>query len=179
MTVKPAAHILPLALPLFLASVLIISLSFPAMADTREMLGSFRDWDAIKTVRDNGEKFCHIISMPKSTQPAGANRGDIYITITHRPRRKVRDEVNIVMGYPLRTGSEVTATIGGGSYGLFSEGTTAWHYTQEDDAEMVTAMKRGNSLVVRGTSSRGTNTTDRYSLTGFTAAYNAITAACN
>jgi hypothetical protein len=44
---------------------------------------------------------------------------------------------------------------------------------------MVAAMRRGNSLVVEGTSARGTVTTDRYSLSGFTAAHNAISRACN
>jgi len=39
-------------------------------------------------------------------------------------------------------------------------------------------MRRGGTLVVKGTSSRGTDTTDRYSLMGFTAAHNAISQAC-
>jgi len=161
-----------------LAGVFITSFSGPAFSQKREILGSFRDWDAILVERENGERHCMMISMPKRTQPAGANRGEIYMTVTHRPRRKVRDEVNIVVGYPLRTGSEVITTIGGDNYKMFSEGGGAWHYTQEDDSRMVASMKRGNNLVVRGTSSRGTNTTDSYSLTGFTAAYNAISAAC-
>ena len=33
-------------------------------------------------------------------------------------------------------------------------------------------------MVVRGVSSRGTQTTDTYSLSGFTAAYRAINTAC-
>jgi hypothetical protein len=33
-------------------------------------------------------------------------------------------------------------------------------------------------MVIKGTSSRGTLTTDTYSLAGFTAAYNAIEQAC-
>lgn len=163
---------------ILLVGVILTGFSGLAFSQKREILGSFRDWDAILIERENGEKICHVISIPKNIQPTGANRGDIYITVTHRPRRKVKDEVNIVVGYPLRVGSEVTATIGGTRYNMFSEGRGAWHYTQEDDARMVAAMKRGNTLVVRGTSSRGTNTTDTYSLTGFTAAYNAITAAC-
>jgi hypothetical protein len=33
-------------------------------------------------------------------------------------------------------------------------------------------------MIVKGTSSRGTLTTDTYSLSGFTAAFNAISKAC-
>ena len=39
-------------------------------------------------------------------------------------------------------------------------------------------MKRGRKMVVKGKSSRGTATTDTYSLTGFSAAYKAIGEAC-
>ncbi|MGB1026239.1 MAG: invasion associated locus B family protein, partial [Rhodospirillaceae bacterium] len=39
-------------------------------------------------------------------------------------------------------------------------------------------MKRGRDMIVKGTSSRGTVTTDTYSLSGVTAAMNAIDKAC-
>ena len=43
---------------------------------------------------------------------------------------------------------------------------------------VVDAMIRGARLVVKGTSSRGTKTTDTYSLKGFSAAFKAIGKAC-
>lgn len=49
----------------------------------------------------------------------------------------------------------------------------------EEDRKLVKAMKAGSKMVVVGYSSRGTKTTDTYSLSGFTAAYNAISKACN
>lgn len=39
-------------------------------------------------------------------------------------------------------------------------------------------MKAGRTMIVRGTSTRGTATTDTYSLTGFTAGMKAIDEAC-
>ena len=45
-------------------------------------------------------------------------------------------------------------------------------------ATTVEAMKRGTEMVVRGISSRGTRTTDTYSLSGVTAAMNEIDKAC-
>ena len=44
---------------------------------------------------------------------------------------------------------------------------------------MVQAMRRGNELVFKGTSERGTLTTDSYSLKGVTAAMKAIDRACS
>ena len=45
-------------------------------------------------------------------------------------------------------------------------------------AKLVRAMKSGNRMVVYGTSSRGTKTTDTYSLSGFTAMKKRIDKAC-
>jgi len=150
----------------------------PANAERREILGSFRDWDAVLIERDNGEKHCMMISTPKDQQPTNVNHGEVYMTVVHRPRRQIRDQINFVTSYDLKVGSEATATISSTRYTMFVEGRDAWHYTQEDDTRMVGSMKRGNTLVMRATSARGTNTTYRFSLTGFTAAYNAISAAC-
>ncbi|MDX1424550.1 MAG: invasion associated locus B family protein, partial [Kiloniellales bacterium] len=46
------------------------------------------------------------------------------------------------------------------------------------DQAIVKAMRAGSSMVVKGTSSRGTVTTDTYSLLGFSKAYAAISKAC-
>jgi len=161
-----------------LAGCLITGFSFPAEAEKREILGSFRDWDTIQIERDNGEKHCMMISMPKRSSPGNVTHGEVYMTVTHRPRRKVRDEINFVAGYDLRVGSEVRGTIGNTGYTMFSEGRNGWNYSQEDDGKMVAGMKRGSTLAIRATSSRGTNTSYTFSLTGFTAAYNTITEAC-
>ena len=46
------------------------------------------------------------------------------------------------------------------------------------DAALVRAMMAGSQMTVRVTSGRGPVTTDRYSLTGFTAAINSMNASC-
>jgi len=149
--------------------------------DKTDLVGSFNDWDAFTLRQENGNRVCYMVSVPKSWKASreDARRGDIYITVTHRPAAEVRDQVNVVVGYPLRQNSEVTATVDNQtSFELFTQGDGAWLYTAEQDRKMVQAMRRGISLVVEGTSTRGTDTTDRYSLMGFTAAYNAISKAC-
>lgn len=161
------------------AALAVVAFGPGASAQKRDLLGSFRDWDALVIERDNGEKICYMISIPKSKQPTSVTHGDVYITVTHRPRRKVRDEVNFVTAYDLKTGSDARATIGGSRYSMFTEGKGAWNADPGDDTRMVSSMKRGNDLVVTATSARGTNTTYKFSLLGFTAAYNAISEACS
>jgi hypothetical protein len=60
--------------------------------------------------------------------------------------------------------------IGGEDYQLFTDGEWAWPASPEEDAEIVAAMKAGAEAVVTAVSSRGTTTTDTFSLMGFTAA---------
>lgn len=153
-------------------------LGTPAVGQEGDRIARERDWDAYTGVDSRGNKICYVISVPQDTNPKNVNRGDIYVTVTHRPRIGAENEVNIIVGYPIRIDSEVTATIGNRRFRLFTEGDGAWLRTRREDNDMVAAMRGGNSMIVRGTSQRGTDTRDRYSLMGFTAAHQAATRAC-
>ena len=169
-----------LALALMIGALALILLpgSEAFAADKRDLLGSYRDWDALVITKDGGEKQCYMISVPKTKSPGNVTHGDVYLTVTQRPRVNVTDEVNFVAGYSFRPNTEVAASIGKRNFRMFTEGDGAWLRTPREDAQMVAAMKAGESLFLRGTSTRGTNTSYRLSLAGFTAAYNASKRAC-
>jgi hypothetical protein len=149
----------------------------PALGATPKLLGSNRDWDAF-TVGDGQEKSCYIRSAPTKSLPTGVNRGEIFLFVTHRPAGKVQKEVSFISGYPFKPDSSVTATVDAQNFTLFTEGDGAWLETPGEDAKLVTAMKKGSTLVIKGISARGTKTTDNVSLAGFTAAMNSIDKAC-
>ncbi len=161
----------------------LLALTFAVEADAQpkpRKLSTHRDWDAM-TAGSGDSRVCYVISVPKKTYISrqGARRGDIYLTVTHRPAFGVKDEVNVVVGYPIRRGSEARISVDGKrTYQFFTEGSGTWAYDPKDDRAVVAAMKAGVNLEVRATSQRGTNTRDTFSLRGFTAAYNAATAAC-
>lgn len=155
-----------------------VGLGSEANARGREFLGSFKDWDAFLEKRDKGEKSCYMISVPKETAPKNVSRGQIYIIITHWPQAKIKSQFNAVLGYPVKPDSAGSVIIDGKPVKLFLSGDGAWAYNDKEDQQLTAAMKRGTSLVVKGVSQRGTETTDTYSLGGFTAAHNAITQAC-
>lgn len=149
--------------------------------ENKSLLGSYNDWDAWRARYSDGSVVCFMLSEVEDWSASRKNvrRGDIYTIVSHRPEADVRDEVNVVVGYPFKEGSTATAVIDGSeSFEMFTKGDGAWNYDSQADKEMVAAMKKGLKLVVRGTSSRGTRTTDTYSLSGFTAAHNAISDAC-
>lgn len=169
----------------FIATTLVVcatmAASAPAFADQREPLGSFRDWDAFMDTKDNGDKVCYMISSPKrtTTSKAISSRGDTFMMITHWPARKDRNVVSVIAGFTYKGQSEVRATIDGKTtFTFFTEADSAWLDTKAKDETMVAAMKRGGNVSVVGSSTRDTRLTDRYSLSGFTAAHNRISEAC-
>ncbi|MHA1599872.1 MAG: invasion associated locus B family protein [Alphaproteobacteria bacterium] len=147
------------------------------MAQGIERLGDFGDWSSFQFTED-GNKACYMASQPKKAVGDYKKRGDIYAIVTHRPGEKLHDEVSILAGYSYKEGSTVQVVIGGKTFELFTQGDGAWAKDKKADKTLVKAMIKGSSMVVKGTSARGTKTSDTYSLKGFTKAYAAIGKAC-
>ena len=163
-----------------LLSVAVIAfLPASAAAQEIEVLGTFGDWEAVAyTVSE--AKSCYLTSVPKKAEGKYKKRGEIYARVTHRPAGHEVGVVSITTGYNYREGSEVEVKIGGHQFTLYTHPATpdtAWAYDEEERA-LIRAMIQGKTMVVRGTSWRGTLTEDTYSLTGFTAGYKAIGKAC-
>lgn len=97
-------------------------------------------------------------------------RGEILLMVFYRPGAEVQGQIAFTGGYPFAPGSTVNVDIGGTEFELFTEGEWAWPTSPQDDAKIVTAMKRGADAVLSAQSSRGTTTKDTFSLLGFTAA---------
>ena len=139
------------------------------------------DWSVF--VEDN-PKECWAVSAPKETvntrdgAPVDARRGDILLFVFYRPEGGANGQVAFSGGYPFAGGSKVTLDINGTAFDLFTEGEWAWPASPEADAQIVAAMKRGSSAVLRGQSGRGTQTTDSFSLLGFTASVDEAAARC-
>jgi hypothetical protein len=105
--------------------------------------------------------------------------------------RKVRNEVQTLVGYPMKPTTDSffhRAVVDGKAYPMKSiaddpatpitDSEAAWLSSTNDEAGFVAALKAGVKLVVQGTSARGTETTDTYSLAGVTKAMEAIDKAC-
>ena len=114
----------------------------------------------------------------KDGRVVAVTRGEILLMVFFRPDAGVSGQVAFTGGYPFADGSTVNLDIGGTEFELYTEGEWAWPATAQDDAKLVTAMKRGADAVVTAVSSRGTTTKDTFSLLGFTAAYGDAEARC-
>ena len=143
-----------------------------------QLIDVYSKWEAY-TYSEDGQKVCYMGSQPTSAKGDYTKRGKIYVMVTHRPALKLLNEVSFITGYTYKSGSEVDLRIDSKRFKLFTHDDSAWAVNSEEDRKLVSAMKSGSSMVVVGYSSRDTKTTDTYSLSGFTAAYNAISKACN
>ena len=156
---------------------LLFSVSAKA-AEMPKVLGEYGDWTAW-TYNDRGNLICYMSSTPKKDEGKYTKRGDIYTIITHRPSEKTFDEVSFVAGYSFDTKAPFTIKIGDKTFkNTFTEGTKGWMVSPQEDRNLIVAMKRGERMIVDGTSNRGTATKDTYSLKGFSSAYQAISAKC-
>ena len=198
-----------------MASALVLSAA-PAFAQAAPTnLGTFKAWTAWQGSDEYG-KICFVSAAPDTMEPSQVNgkpinRDPAHFLIIHRDKapainadgsaakdakgnpvfRKVRNEVQTLMGYPLQpTSDSFTHSADGDSksYPMKSipddpatpikDNEAAWLASMDDEAGFVAALKKGSKLVVHGTSLKGTKTTDTYSLGGVTAAMDAIDKAC-
>ena len=142
----------------------------------QEKLGDFRDWIAVSFV-ENGTRNCYIVSEPTKEEGKYTQRGPVYVQVTLRDGAGPA-VVSFQAGYRFKEESEVHVQIDDGTQALFTESEMAWAYPGEDKM-LIDRMRQGRRMVVVGTSWRGTETTDTYSLYGFTKAYNEILHSCS
>ncbi len=158
----------------FLAIAFAIA-AVPAGAQTETRTAAHKDWSVFES-GSGGSKVCWIVTQPtewkarRGGKEVQVNRGPIYLMVAIRPGDGVKNEVSFLSGYPFKRGSKVRTSIGGGNWEMFTEAENAWLSSKEQDDAMVAAMRKGASATVVGVSSRGTETIDTFSLSGFTAA---------
>lgn len=154
----------------------------PAAAQTSSnRVAEASDWAVF--VEDD-PKECWGASKPKSSvntregQPVQVRRGEIQLFVAFRPDSAGKGEIAFTGGYPFRAGSTVKMTVGSESYELFTEGEWAWPGDNAQDAAIAASLARGAEAVLVGVSGRGTQTSDTFSLIGFTAAMEEASKRC-
>jgi hypothetical protein len=142
-----------------------------------EFVGSHRDWNVYK-FQDDHQTICYIASEPKKQEGNYTRRGSPALLVTRRPGSHVVYEVSVDPGYVFLDGSNVQVEVDKRKFLLFTRGEHAWTPKEQDDRDLINAMKRASDMKVRGTSNKNTYSVDTYSLLGFSAAYDAMGQAC-
>ena len=172
-----------------MASVVVCGIAIPAQAQSASskasndaeptLIGQFGSWGAY-TATPNGKKVCFALAKPSSskTDPPNRPRDPAYAFVSTRPAEKVVNEVSVMIGYPLKPGSESTLEVGGASYAMYTQGDGLWIKNAAEEERMVEAMRKANDLTIKGLSAKGTETTDVFSLKGLSQALDRLAQDC-
>ena len=150
-----------------------------APAPQPTLLGQFGDWGAY-TASPGGKKVCFALAKPANskTVPPNRPRDAAYMFISSRPAEKVRDEVSIIFGYGFKPNADASIEISGAAYAMYTQADGAWVKNAAEETRLVDAMRKGADLTVKGTSAKGTASTDVYSLRGLPEALNRVGQEC-
>ena len=85
----------------------------------------------------------------------------------------------LLQGLIIKKNTKVKFTIDKNTTLLFPVDDRAWSESPKVDKILVRKMKKGNKLIIEGTSSPGNTIVDHYSLSGFTKALSLIDKNCS
>lgn len=141
-----------------------------ALAQTPKPIKQHKAWGAYTYNDARAGKICYILSIPTAKEPTDRDHGDVFFLVSQKPDGTRKFEPQVEVGYPLKPQAAVTVTIDGKNFKMFSQGNNAWLEDVGQEPALVEAMRSGRSMKVSGQSSRGTQTSYTYSLSGVTAA---------
>ncbi len=167
-----------------ISSAAMIAMAMPAMAQDLQSVSQSKDWTVY--VDQTNPKHCYVASAPTATK---ATRGgqDVTSSVSRGPIqlyvciKNGATEPSFKSGYPLAADRAVDVQIGGSSYNYLTNPNVDSGYSWPQpkfDQEIINSMKAGTEVQVTAVSSKGTTTIDKFSLSGFTAAYNASEERC-
>ena len=140
-------------------------------------IGKYKDWESFVLSQD-GNKTCFAQSIPVVRAPKKLKRGPSRLFVSFRPGENIKNEVSVTNGYEFKFKAPVTAKTGKKSYDLFSKDRFAWVVDNADEKKLIVTMKKASRLMIVGNTNKGDQTTDHYSMMGFTKAYNTAKKNC-
>ena len=157
--------------------IFIILFSFSANANTPKSTGKYKNWESFTAQTDKG-KICFAQTIPTKRAPASIKREKSKLFVTFRPSESIRDEVSLTSGHDYKS-STVTVSSGKKRYSFFSQKNFAWLLDDQEERNFIKLMKRATNVIVKARTTKGAETTDHYSMMGFTKAYNTAKKSCS
>ena len=171
MSIKIIKKILILSLFYFTFGIL-------SAEENLKSVGKFKDWESFVLSQD-GNKTCFAQSTPVVRAPKKLKRDPSRLFVSFRPAENIKNEVSVTNGYEFKLKTPVAAKTGKKSYDLFSKGRFAWVVDSEDESKLIVTMKKASRLMIIGMTKKDDQTTDHYSMMGFTKAYNTAKKNCS
>ena len=160
---------------IFLLVALVI-FSCNAFANTPRSTGKYKNWESFVAETEKG-KICFAQTVPTKRAPGAIQRNQSKLFVTFRPGDNIKDEVSVTSGHDYKS-STVTASSGKKRYSFFSQKNFAWLLDDQEEKKFIKLMKKATNLIVKARTTKGAETTDHYSMMGFTKAYNTAKKTC-
>jgi hypothetical protein len=157
--------------------IFFIIFSMEAFANTPRSTGKYKNWESFVAETDKG-KICFAQTTPTKRAPGAIKRSQSKLFVTFRPSENINDEVSITSGHDYKS-SSVTASSGKRKYSFFSQKDFAWLLDDQEEKKFIKLMKRATDLIIKARTTKGAETTDHYSMMGFTKAYNTAKKTCS
>jgi invasion protein IalB len=122
---------------------------------------------SVLTTGEGRSKTCFIMTQPSERLPRGLTRDPAHVYVSMRQGEATRQEFAVITGYPLKAGLAAQVTIGSANFAAIGQNSSIWLRNPAEEQRFIAELRRGSSLLIKGTSQRGNETTDRYPLTGF------------
>jgi len=151
--------------------------AFELSANTPKSTGKYKNWESFSVLTEKG-KVCFAQSIPTKRAPSSIKRKQSRLFVTFRPQENIKDEVSVTSGHVYKT-STVTAKSGKNNFSFFSQDNFAWLLDTKEEKGFIKLMKKATNLIVKARTDKGAETTDHYSMMGFTKAYNTAKKTCN
>ena len=146
-------------------------------ANIPRSIGKYKNWESYTIQTDKG-KICFAQTKPVKRSPSSIKRKESRIFVSFRPNDNIVDEVSVTSGHNYKT-SSVTGKTGKNNFSFFSQNDFAWLLDEKEEKSLIKIMKRATSLLIIAKTTDGAETTDHYSMMGFTKAYNTAKKVCN
>ena len=156
--------------------ILLTLFSFSATANTPKSTGKYKNWESF-TIETDKEKICFAQTVPTKRAPAAIKREQSKLFVTFRPSEDIKDEISLTSGHDYKS-STVTASSGKRRYSFFSQKDFAWLLDDQEERKFIKLMKKATDVIVKARTTNGAETTDHYSMMGFTKAYNTAKKTC-
>ena len=157
--------------------ICLLIFSSNSFANTPRSTGKYKNWQSFTAETDEG-KICFVETLPTKRAPAAVKRGKSKLFVTFRPSENIKDEISITSGHAYKA-STVTARSGKRRYSFTSEKNFAWIIDDLEEKKFIKLMKKATDVIVKARTSKGAETTDHYSMMGFTKAYNTAKKNCS
>jgi hypothetical protein len=157
--------------------VIFTAFSLNAFANTPRSTGKYKNWESFAVETEKG-KICFAQTLPTKRAPASIKREKSKLFVTFRPSESIKDEISLTSGHDYKS-STVTASSGKRRYSFFSQKNFAWLLDDQEEQKFIKLMKRATDVIVKAKTTEGAETTDHYSMMGFTKAYNTAKKTCS